>query len=416
MKNDATRSGALLPAADLLLENRTRRVPKTAFHLLAKPTGAICNLDCDYCFFLSKEKLYPESRFRMSDDTLSAYVRQYLESQVGPEIQIAWQGGEPTLMGLDFFRRSVELAEKHRRPGTRVSYSMQTNGTLLDEAWCRFLREHRVLVGLSLDGPRELHDAYRHDKGGHPTFDKVVRALRLLQAHGVEVNVLTTVHAANAERPLEVYRFLRDEAGARFIQTIPIVERDNDTGFQEGDRVTARSVTAAQYGEFLCAIFDEWVRRDVGAVFVQMFDVALASWVGAPHGLCVHSETCGAALALEHNGDLYSCDHFVEPKHLLGNIHRHHMSSLAVSEPQRAFGRAKRDGLPRQCRECDVRFACHGGCPKDRIVTTADGEPGLNYLCDGYLRFFRHVRPAMERMRELLRAGRAPAEIMRDST
>ncbi|AKF08654.1 Putative arylsulfatase regulatory protein [Sandaracinus amylolyticus] len=383
----------------------------TAYHLLAKPTGAICNLDCDYCFFLSKEELYPGSTFRMSEETLSEYLRQYLESQIGPDIQIAWQGGEPTLMGLEFFRRSVALAEKHRRVGTRVTYSIQTNGTLLDDEWCRFLRQHRVLVGLSLDGPRDLHDAYRHDKGGHPTFDKVMRALRLLQAHEVDVNVLTSVHAANAEHPLEVYRFLRDEAGVRFIQTIPIVERD-DSAPHDGSRVTSRSVTGAQYGEFLTAIFDEWVERDVGEVFVQMFDVALASWFGEPHGLCVHSETCGAALAMEHNGDLYSCDHFVEAEHLLGNIHRRHMSSLASSEAQMAFGRAKRESLPRQCRQCDVRFACHGGCPKDRILESADGEPGLNYLCDGYLRFFRHVRPAMERMCALLRAGRAPAEIV----
>lgn len=395
--------------ADLL---RKRNVPMTAFHLLAKPTGAICNLDCSYCFFLSKERLYPDSGFRMSDQVLETYLQQYLESQVGPEIPIAWQGGEPTIMGLEFFRRAIAKAQSLLRPGTRLVHTIQTNGTLLDDAWCELFREHGFLVGLSLDGPRALHDAYRVDKGGHPTFDKVFAALRLLQKHRVEINVLTTVHAANAGHPLEVYRFLRDEAEARFIQVIPIVERRNETGFQEGTDVTERSVDPDQYGAFLNAIFDEWIRRDVGTVFLQPFDVALASWAGERHGLCVHSETCGAALALEHNGDLYSCDHFVEPKHLLGNIQARHMSALASSEQQLAFGRAKRDSLPRMCRECDYRFACHGGCPKDRIDTTPDGEPGLNHLCAGYLRFYRHIEPAMQRMTELLRNHQAPARIM----
>ncbi|UJR82921.1 anaerobic sulfatase maturase [Sandaracinus amylolyticus] len=403
-------SAATIPASDLV--RRRSEVPRTAFHLLAKPTGAICNLDCSYCFFLSKERLYPESSFRMSDELLDAYLTQYLESQWGPEITVAWQGGEPTIMGLDFFRRAVAMAEAKKRPGTRLAHTLQTNGTLLDEAWCDFLREHRFLVGLSLDGPRALHDACRVDKGGHPTFDKVMRALRLLQAHEVEINVLTTVHAANADHPLEVYRFLRDDARARYMQLIPIVERDNDTGFQEGTELTSRSVGADQYGRFLTAIFDEWVRRDVGTVFVQQFDVALASWAGEPHGLCVHSETCGAALALEHNGDLYSCDHFVEPAHRLGNIRDRHMSVLASSERQRDFGRAKRDSLPRACRECEYRFACHGGCPKDRVARASDGEPGLNHLCAGYLRFFRHIDPTMRRMVQLLRSGDAPARVM----
>jgi uncharacterized protein len=382
------------------------------FHVLAKPTGAVCNLDCKYCFFLSKERLYPESDFRMSDEVLEAYLSQYLSTQPGPEINVAWQGGEPTLMGLEFFRKAIELERKHERPGTSILNTIQTNGVLLDDEWCSFFKQNAFLVGLSLDGPRELHDAYRVDKGGAPTFDKVMRALRLLQRHGVEFNLLTTVHARNGNHPLAVYRFLRDEAGARFIQLIPIVERENTTGFQEGDTVTDRSVSAEQFGRFLIAIFDDWVRHDVGRVFVQMFDVALAAWAGEPPSLCVFSPTCGNALALEHNGDLYSCDHFVEPKHLLGNIRNLPMAEMAVSEQQESFGQAKLESLPRYCRECKVRFACHGGCPKDRFIRTPDGEPNLNYLCAGYKAFFTHVDRPMRRMSALLKLGRAPAEVM----
>jgi uncharacterized protein len=386
-----------------------------AFHVLAKPTGATCNLDCAYCFFLSKELLYPGSKFRMPNDLLDAYIRQLIESQRAPEVTIAWQGGEPTLMGLAFFRRAVEYAEKYRKPGTVIAHTLQTNGTLLDDEWCAFFREHRFLIGLSLDGPREMHDTYRVDKGGKPTFDKVVRAARLLQHHQVDVNILTTVNTANADHPLEVYRFLRDEVGAQFIQLIPIVERINANGLtllQEGDTVTERSVTATQWGSFLITIFDEWVRRDVGRVFVQMFDAALAAWAGEPPGLCIFAETCGNALAIEHNGDLYSCDHFVEPKHLLGNIKQLPMLDMVASDQQRAFGMAKRDTLPRYCRECEVRFACHGECPKNRFIRTPDGEPGLNYLCAGYKAFFTHVDQPMKIMAQLLRRNRAPAEIM----
>jgi len=389
----------------------TRKAPP-GFHLLAKPTGAICNLACRYCFFLSKEALYPGSPFRMSDAMLEAYIRQLIESHRTPEVTVAWQGGEPTLMELDCFRRSIAFEEKYRKPGMTIRHTMQTNGTLLDDDWCSFFKEHDFLVGISIDGPRALHDAYRVNKGGRPTFDQVMHGLRLLQKHGVEFNILTTIHAANAEHPLEVYRFLRDEAGAQFIQLIPIVERENGTGFQEGSTVTDRSVTGEQYGRFLIAIFDEWVRRDVGTVFVQLFDTALANWVGAPPGMCVHSPTCGGALALEHNGDLYSCDHFVEPKHLLGNIGETPVLELVGSEQQQRFGRNKLDTLPRYCRECDVRFACHGGCPKDRFIKTPDGEAGLNYLCAGYKAFFRHIDRPMRIMAELLRRGRAPAEIM----
>lgn len=384
----------------------------SAFHILAKPTGAICNLDCKYCFFLSKEQLYPGSRFRMPDDVLETYLRQYIQAQRGPEVDIAWQGGEPTLMGLDFFQRAVELAEQFKRPGQTVRYSMQTNGVLLNDDWCRFFRDNRFLIGLSLDGPRALHDAYRVDKGGHGTFDKVMRAARLLQEHQADFNILTTVHAANADYPLEVYRCLRDEVGTQYIQFIPIVERANETGFQEGNTVTERSVGAEQFGRFLMTIFDEWVRRDVGRVFVQTFDVALGNWLGAPPSLCIFAPTCGNALALEHTGDLYACDHFVEPNYLLGNIKDTPMIELVASDKQRQFGRDKKETLPRYCRACEVRFACHGECPKNRFIETPDGEPGLNYLCAGYKAFFNHIDRPMRIMAQLIRQGRAPAEIM----
>jgi len=399
--------------------------PPRAFHLLAKPTGAVCNLDCSYCFFLSKEMLYPGSRFRMADELLETYVRQLIEAHGdAPEVAVAWQGGEPTLMGVDFFRRSVELAERHLRPGQRAVYTIQTNGTLLDAEWAEFFHEHDFLVGISIDGPRELHDAYRVDKGGKGSFDRVRRGIALLQEHGVEWNALTTVHAANGDSGREVYRFLRDSCEARFMQFIPIIERVNPSAgewtswrdrplyVQEGDVVSDRSVRPEQYGQFLVDVFEEWVRRDVGSVYVQMFDVTLANWVGEPPGLCVHSETCGSALALEHSGDLYSCDHFVEPRHRLGNIKETHMLELVSSPRQQQFGLDKRDSLPRYCRECDVRFACHGGCPKDRFAKTPDGEPGLNHLCAGFKTFFHHVEPAMRTMAALLDENRAPAEIM----
>ena len=399
-----------------------------AFHLLSKPTGAVCNLDCSYCFFLSKEMLYPGSRFRMADDLLEAYIRQLLESHPdGAEVAVAWQGGEPTLMGVEFFRRSVELVGQYLRPGQTVAYTIQTNGTKLDDEWCEFLKENDFLVGISVDGPREIHDAYRVNKGGKGSFDEVMGGWRKLVEHGVEFNVLCTVHDRNADRGAEVYRFFRDELGASFIQFIPIIERVADPSLgtepwsswrdrplyqQEGEVVTTRSVGSQQWGDFLVDVFEEWVRRDIGTVYVQMFDVALGNWVGAPPSLCIHSETCGGALALEHTGDLYSCDHFVEPHYLLGNIKEKHMLELVSSPQQVAFGLAKRDKLPQYCLDCDVRFACHGGCPKDRFISTPDGEPGLNYLCAGYKRFFHHVDRPMRIMGELLRQGRAPSELM----
>jgi len=401
---------------DLGMRGRPARpsagVGPASFHVLAKPAGAICNLDCEYCFFLSKEELYPGSSFRMSDELLGEYVRQLLDSHRTREVTVAWQGGEPTLMGLDFFRRAMDLVEQYRRPGQTVEHTVQTNGTLIDDEWASFLAEHDFLVGVSIDGPRQLHDAYRVDKGGKPTFDRVLRGLDRLKVHGVRWNVLTTVHRANEDHPLEVYRFLRDELGAEYIQFIPIVERPTEHGVPVGTTATDRSVSPAGYGRFLVDVFEEWARHDVGQVFVQMFDSTLASFLDVPGSLCVHSETCGTALALEHNGDLYSCDHFVEPEHLLGNIGSRHMLELVASPQQRAFGDAKRESLPAYCRSCDVRFACHGGCPKDRFTTTPDGEPGLHYLCASYQLFFRHVDEPLRVMTAAVRSGGYADEVM----
>jgi uncharacterized protein len=376
---------------------------------MAKPTGARCNLDCAYCFFLKKDRLYPDSTFRMTDEVMESYVRQTLDAG---QATIAWQGGEPTLMGLEFFRRVMDVEKKLLKPGMAVENTFQTNGILIDEEWCRFLHDNRFLVGLSLDGPRHLHDVYRRDKGGNPTFDRVVQVARLMQKHQVEFNILCTVNALNSQHPLDVYRFFRDELGARYLQFIPIVERDNASGNQEGTAVTDRTVPAEAYGQFLIAIFDEWVTRDVGTMFVPFFDAVLASYVYGESSVCVLRPTCGAALALEHNGDLYSCDHFVEPRYLLGNITKTPLPQLAASEPQRAFGQAKSSGLPKTCRECTFLFTCHGECPKNRVLATPDGEPGLNWLCEGLKAFFAHTEQPMKDMAALLKSGRYADEIM----
>jgi uncharacterized protein len=406
----------------------TRRLP---FSVLAKPTGAACNLDCTYCFFLSKELLYDHEGQRMGKAGLETYLGNLLDSQPDGTVEIAWQGGEPTMRGLRFFRRAVELAEELRRPGQRLTYSLQTNGTLLDDEWGAFLAEHHVLVGISMDGPEALHDAFRVNKAGRGSYTQVLRGWRILQRHQVEANILCTVHRANQDFPIDVYRHFRDELGAQFLQFIPIVERvrasdlmlaeqgwrPGDHGArtllyrQRGDAVTSRSVDPVAYGEFLSAIFDEWVTRDVGTVFVQDFDVTLGNLFGQ-YSLCVHSPTCGDAIAVEHNGDVYSCDHYVEPDYLLGNVADSSLAELVASPRQRAFGQDKLASLPRQCVQCSVRWACHGGCPKDRFTTTADGEPGLNYLCEGYTSFYGHTTAAIRRIGRLLQQGRPAAEIM----
>ncbi|WP_254174757.1 anaerobic sulfatase maturase [Planktothrix pseudagardhii] len=386
-----------------------------AFHLLAKPTGAICNLDCQYCFFLAKEQLYPGSKFRMTDEVLENYIQQLLESHQTPEVTVAWQGGEPTLMGLEFFERSLELVEKYKKPGQQIIHTLQTNGTKLDDQWGRFFKQQNFLIGLSIDGPQPFHDVYRVDKRGRGSFEQVMQGWKILKKHQVDVNILCTVNAVNSNHPLEVYRFFRDDLRVGFIQFIPIIERvnaDGSTLIQSGHQVTERSVKPEQFGQFLIAIFDEWVRRDVGKIFIQHFDAALANWVGVQPGVCIFSKTCGTALALEHNGDLYSCDHFVEPDYKLGNIQETPMIELIASEKQYQFGQAKFDSLPNYCRNCEVRFACNGGCPKNRFIETPDGEAGLNYLCAGYKAFFTHINQPMTMMAELLRQGRYADEVM----
>ena len=403
-RGGATVANAALPSLPV---DRPLTAPP-GFHVLAKPSGPICNLDCSYCFFLEKEALYPGDRFRMADDVLRSYIRQVIESQLTPEVTIAWQGGEPTLMGVDFFRRAVAYAEECAGSGRTLHHTIQTNGTLLSDEWCEFLGEKQFLVGISIDGPEHLHDVYRVDKQGRPTFARVRAGLRRLTHHGVEWNVLCAVHAANQDAPLEVYRYFRDELGAQFIQFIPIVERVDE----HRPELTDRSVGSEAWGRFLTTVFDEWVRRDVGEVFVQMFDAALASWYGVAPALCIFGETCGDAVALEHNGDLYSCDHFVDPEHLLGNITETHMVELLASPAQRSFGTAKRDTLPRLCRECPVLFACRGECPKNRVALTPDGEAGLNHLCAGYFHFFNHIDGLMQLMAGSLRRGGLAGEVM----
>jgi uncharacterized protein len=386
-----------------------------SFHVMIKPTGAQCNLACDYCFYLKKEQLYPESNFRMTSAVHDAYIRDLFAAHEVPRVTVAWQGGEPTLMGLDFFRRSIELQKKYRKPGTHIENTIQTNGILLDDEWCRFLHDNNFLVGLSLDGPQYLHDAFRKDKGGNRTFERVVNAIRLLQQHAVEFNILCSVNSKNAGHPAELYRFFRDTLDIRYIQFIPIVERINrrgDTGFQEDDTVTERSVRPLQWGKFLIEIFSEWVRWDVGSTFVLNFDALLSNWIGGEASFCIFSKQCGQAMALEHNGDLYSCDHFVEPDHKLGNIMQTPMIELVSSEKQNRFGKDKSDKLPQLCRKCDFLFVCNGECPKNRFIRTAEGEADLNYLCAGYKAFFEHADKPMRIMADLIRKGHPASDIM----
>jgi uncharacterized protein len=401
--------------------------PIPAFHVMTKPVGPICNLNCTYCFYLEKEKLFGETeQFRMSDEVLDRYIRQYIEQQDVPEISFAWQGGEPTLLGVDFFRKVILLQRKYAN-GKRVSNALQTNGTLLDDGWGEFLAEHQFLVGLSVDGPPDLHDAYRVDKRDRPSSERVLRGLEVLKKHNVEFNTLTVVHRKNSLEPLRVYNYLK-EIGSGYIQFIPLVERSADAvaknlgldlslppdllRVERNRMVTDWSVLPEQYGQFLVDIYNQWVRLDVGRTFVQFFDVALGNWMGMSGSLCVFSPTCGTAMALEHNGDLFSCDHFVYPKYKLGNILNLSIREMAESKEQRKFGQDKLTRLPKFCRDCSVRFACHGECPKHRFLKTPQGDPGLNYLCAGYKRVFKHMHPTMEIMARLLRSGQPAAGIM----
>ena len=388
-----------------------------AFQIMTKPSGAACNLDCKYCFYLEKQALYPETRVpRMSPEVQEAYIRQYIEAQPTPEVTFAWQGGEPLLMGLDFFRRAVELQAKYAG-GRKISNALQTNGILLNDAWSAFFKERGFLLGISVDGPEAMHDAQRKDPMGGGSHAKVMAGMASLKRHGVDFNTLTVVNAANAHAPREVYRWLREQ-GSGYMQFIPLVEREGDGGFAPPPQsvadavVSPMSVTPGAWGGFLCGVFDEWVRRDVGKVFVQYFDCMLGLWLGAPASMCVFAPECGRNLALEHNGDVYSCDHYVYPEYRLGNILKTPLPGLVASQAQADFGKAKKSALPRQCRECEWLFACHGECPKHRFAVTKDGEAGLNYLCSGFMRFFRHIDPSMRRMAALVQSGRPAADIM----
>lgn len=401
-----------------------QQIPTRAFHAMAKPSGSECNLNCAYCFYLEKHAFYPSSpTLRMDDATLEAYVRHYIAaSEPQNEVAFTWQGGEPTLLGLDFYRRAVALQAKYGE-GRRITNSFQTNGVLLDDAWCEFLAEHGFLVGLSLDGPAEIHNQYRVTKGGRPTHKLVMRALRLLQKHHVAYNVLSCVNHRSAGEPSKVYDFLRD-AGVEFIQFIPVVERlADETAARAGltlhapgemkGTLTPWSVRPEEYGDFLIAVFDRWIQRDVGRVFVMNIEWAFASFVGAPGVVCHHQPTCGRSLAVEHNGDVYACDHFVYPEYRLGNLHHDTFSSMVDSPGQEHFGKEKYTTLPEQCRQCQVLKACWGGCPKHRFMPTKTGEPGLNYLCAGFQRYFRHLPPYLKAMADLLASGHPASDIMR---
>ncbi|CAG9297602.1 anaerobic sulfatase maturase [Celerinatantimonas diazotrophica] len=379
--------------------------------IMSKPSSSKCNLDCSYCFYLEKEKLYPDqSRWQMSDETLERYIYQYIEAQSGVDVQFAWQGGEPTLMGVDFFRKVVKLCEKYGA-GKCISHAFQTNGVLINEEWCEFFIENKFLIGLSIDGPQKFHDHYRVNRAQRGSFDKVMAAVDLFKKYNVEFTTLTVISDVNAEHGVEVYRFLK-EIGSTYMQFIPLVERAAREDPKDGlmlvtpDRVeadvTSWSVSPLQYGHFLTSIFDEWVTRDVGKVFVQTFDNTISSWCGEHPGICIFSETCGHSFALEANGDLYNCDHFVYPEHKLGNIHDIPIKEMNNSQQAIEFGQNKKDLLTLDCKNCAFLFACNGGCPKHRFNVSPSGHPRHNYFCEGYKHYFNHVAETMDKIRELV--------------
>ena len=367
-------------------------------YVMLKPTGSRCNLACRYCYYLEKQKLYPE-QVPLSDELLETFIRQYLEAQTMPQVLFTWHGGEPLLLPLSFYQRALGLQQRYAR-GRQIDNCLQTNGTLLTDEWCEFLRENHFLVGISIDGPQTFHDAYRCH-----SFEKVMRGIRLLQKHHVEWNAMATVNHLNADYPADFYRFFKD-IGCQYLQFTPVVERES------GGQVTDFSVTPEQWGRFLCGVYDEWVKEDISHIFVQLFDATLANWAGEPPGICSMSPTCGRAAAMEANGDVYSCDHFVFPNYRLGNIRQQSLTTMLYGERQQQFGRNKSASLPRQCRECRFLFACHGECPKNRFLKDKYGEPGLNYLCKGYQKFFVHVAADMDFMKAELDAGRSPANLM----
>lgn len=383
-------------------------------YVMPKPVGSACNLACKYCYYLEKKRFYPDaSRQMMSDATLEEFIKQYIAAQTTPEVMFTWHGGEATLRPVDFYRKAVALQRKYG-VGRRIENCLQTNATLLTDEWCRFLKDEGWLVGVSIDGPEEFHNEYRLNQAGKPSFMNVMRGVKLLQRHGVEWNALAVINDFNADYPEDFYHFFK-EIGCRFIQFTPVVERVKSDSMladvASGGQLTDFSVTPEQWGEFLCRLFDEWVKADVGEVFIQLFDATLANWVGVTPGVCTLAPQCGHAAAMEWNGDVYSCDHFVFPDYKLGNIHQSTIIEMMSSERQLKFGADKRDSLPKECKACKWLFACNGECPRNRFAVTRSGEPGLNYLCSGYKRFFEHVAPYMDFMKRELEAGRPPANV-----
>lgn len=388
-------------------------------YVMTKPVGAVCNLACAYCYYLEKANLYKDtSKHVMSDELLEKFIREYIGSQTMHEVLFTWHGGETLMRPLSFYRKVVELQRQYAG-GHAIDNCIQTNGTLLTDEWCEFFKENNWLVGISIDGPQEFHDEYRKNRSGRPSFAKVMQGIRLLNKHGVEWNAMAVVNDYNADYPLEFYHFFK-EIGCRYIQFAPIVERLSKhedgrylaTPLQPGEQLADFSVSPEQWGNFLCTLFDEWVRNDVGQIFIQLFDSTLANWVGEQPGVCSMAKTCGHAGVMEFNGDVYACDHYVFPEFKLGNIYQQTLVEMMYSERQMEFGQMKQKSLPSQCRACEFLFACNGECPKNRFATTASGEPGLNYLCKGYHRFFKHVAPYMDYMKKELLAERAPANIM----
>lgn len=390
-------------------------------YVMLKPAGSLCNLACDYCYYLEKANLYTESKNQMmSDELLERFVKEYIGSQTMPQVMFTWHGGETLMRPLSFYKKAIELQRKYAQ-GKQIDNSIQTNGVLLTDEWCRFFKENNFLVGISIDGPQEFHDKYRRDGMNRPSFEKVMRGIELLKKHDVDFNCMAVINDYNVDYPLEFYRFFK-EIGCQFIQFTPVVERirENESKiklatFENSDEdveIAPFSVNPAKWGEFLCAVFDEWVKNDVGKIFVQLFDATLANWIGEKPGVCTMAKTCGHAGVMEFNGDVYSCDHFVFPEYQLGNIYSKSLLSMMYSDKQIDFGNDKYDALPQQCRECDMLFACYGECPKNRFAKDKYGNKGLNYLCEGYYAFFEHVTPYMDFMKQELLAECAPANVM----
>ena len=392
-------------------------------HVLAKPTGSICNLDCEYCFYLEKEKLYPErkSNWKMSFETLEIFIKQQIEAQDSPIVDLAWQGGEPTLMGVEFYEKAVQVAQKYSK-NKKIQFSFQTNGVLLNDQWCQLFKENDFLVGISIDGPELLHDYYRVNRAGKGTFKRVMDGIGLLKKHNIPFNTLTVINDQNVKEPIQVYEFLKS-IGSTYMQFIPLVER-KATALDESDlvliypqqntpsKVTSWSVKPLEYGQFMTSIFDVWVRKDVGEVFVQMFDSTMSNWCGVPGATCIFQETCGHSLALEANGDLYTCDHYVYPEYQLGNIHTTSIREMHLSNKAISFGKDKKEKLTKQCTTCDYQHLCHGGCPKQRFDSSSAGEDFHNYLCEGYYHFFSQTKPYFLMMRELVMSGRSAPDII----